>query len=135
MACDGAGDSAARQLERERAAISCTRRLLAGWPAARRELRELLWQIDDGQAVDTSGVPDPSLKEIIQQTFQCLDLRHTGQVSRATGTLQLLDLNLQAPTCSNFMLEVLAFAAAAHSQSITDLTRDEVLSLSGAATG
>jgi hypothetical protein len=67
------------QLERDRAAVQQTRSLLAMWPAVKRELRQLLWSIDDGQAVGVAGVPDPDLRAAMEALLTCLGLK-TAQV-------------------------------------------------------
>lgn len=62
--------------------MACLRRLLATWPAARGELRDLLWRLDDSQAVDISGLRDAELKGTMVALFGHLGLKKSGQVRR-----------------------------------------------------
>lgn len=73
--CGGGGGGALTQLERDRAAVRAARALLAAHPAMRRDLRQLLWSVDNGKAVGVGGVPDPGLRSDLEQLLSLLGLR------------------------------------------------------------
>ncbi|KAG1661307.1 hypothetical protein FOA52_008654 [Chlamydomonas sp. UWO 241] len=69
-------DSLKRQLQRDREAVETLRRLLSQHAAIRKELREMLWTIDQGQAADVSGIPEEGgLKSDIKRLLKHLGLR------------------------------------------------------------
>ncbi|KAI8476395.1 MAG: hypothetical protein J3K34DRAFT_516546 [Monoraphidium minutum] len=74
---DGAGrhGAALARLERERAAVRACRALLAAHPAARRDLRELLWSLDNGKAVGVGGVGDAALRGALEELLSNLGLK------------------------------------------------------------
>lgn len=65
------------QLERDRSAVRQTRTLLAAWPAVRRDLRQLLWSLDNGQAVGVEGLGDAELRGAVETLLRCLPLKET----------------------------------------------------------
>ena len=69
-------------LARGRSAFDAARRILARFPAARDDLRRLLRAVDDGEAVQVDGVPDPSLRALLERLFANLPTR-VGERSRA----------------------------------------------------
>lgn len=77
MGADAGRETVRSQLERERAAVQATRTLLARFPAIKKDLRQLLWSLDNGQAVGLGGVGEPELKEAIGGLMALLALKHT----------------------------------------------------------
>jgi hypothetical protein len=61
-------------------AAEFVRAILRWQPSIRGELRELLWQIDNGDGVNVDAVPDPELRSALRGLFSNLNLRHTRQV-------------------------------------------------------
>uniref|UniRef100_A0A7S3R7C5 J domain-containing protein n=1 Tax=Dunaliella tertiolecta TaxID=3047 RepID=A0A7S3R7C5_DUNTE len=66
------------QLKKEQAAVTALRDILWLHKDARKDLRELLWNVDQGKAANTAGVPDPLLKARLQQLLKLLGLRRAG---------------------------------------------------------
>lgn len=61
------------------AAGDYVRAILRKYPAMKAELRDLLWQIDSGQGVNVSALPDAKLKGALRGLFAHLRLRCTKQ--------------------------------------------------------
>ncbi|KAF5833587.1 hypothetical protein DUNSADRAFT_10038 [Dunaliella salina] len=66
------------QLRKEQAAVTALRDILWLHKDARKDLRELLWNVDQGKAANTAGVPDPLLKARLQQLLKLLGLKRAG---------------------------------------------------------
>lgn len=65
------------ELARARHAARCTRELLLRYPDQRRDLRQLLWTVDQGNALDVSGVADVTMRERLIELFSNLPLERT----------------------------------------------------------
>ncbi|KAG2444929.1 hypothetical protein HXX76_001665 [Chlamydomonas incerta] len=76
---DDSVEGAEQQLRRERAAVIKLRDILSEYPAVRKELREMLWRVDQGEATNISGVPDPVLKGHLAQLLELLRLRRNDK--------------------------------------------------------
>ncbi|GIL65882.1 hypothetical protein Vafri_19522 [Volvox africanus] len=76
---DGHAEGAEQQLARERTAVSKLRDILSNYPAVRKELREMLWRVDQGEAANISGVPDSDLKASLAQLLELLRLRRNDK--------------------------------------------------------
>ncbi|KXZ55203.1 hypothetical protein GPECTOR_3g347 [Gonium pectorale] len=74
-----------QQLRRERAAVNKLRDILSAYPAVRKELRDMLWRVDQGEAANISGVPDPELKAHLGQLLELLRLRRNDKVRQWVG--------------------------------------------------
>jgi hypothetical protein len=48
-------------------------------------LRQLLWRVDQGEAVDVSGIPDVELRSRLLRLFHNLPLRKSQKVRLADG--------------------------------------------------
>eukprot|EP00798_Chlamydomonas_sp_ICE-L_P030369 gene30369-35375_t len=88
-------DDQMSELDRERAAANGLRDLLWLHPPMKKDLRELLWTVDQGKVADISQVPDPDVKSRIKLMFEHLSLRKINkgvyQLShKATPTLSVL---------------------------------------------
>ncbi|PNH04166.1 hypothetical protein TSOC_009705, partial [Tetrabaena socialis] len=77
---DGGVEGAEQQLRRERAAVNKLRAILTDYPAVRKELREMLWRVDQGEAANIASVPDPDLKAHLAQLLELLRLRRNDKV-------------------------------------------------------
>jgi len=67
-------------LQGVRVAAEYVRAMLRKWPALRQQLRELLWKVDSGEAVDIAGLPDAQLRSALRACFDYLNLHITSQV-------------------------------------------------------
>ncbi|GFR39678.1 hypothetical protein Agub_g150 [Astrephomene gubernaculifera] len=99
---DDSFEGADQQLQRERAAVTTLRDILSGYPAVRKELREMLWRVDQGEAADISGVPDPDLKAQLAQFLNLLRLRRNdkgvyGLADRAERILPIVAFVFDEP--------------------------------------
>jgi len=71
-------ETAADELRRLQEACEQLRSILRAFPAVRKELRALLWSVDNGQAVSLDGLADTGLKTALQSLFLQLRLVCTG---------------------------------------------------------
>ncbi|EIE21657.1 DnaJ-domain-containing protein [Coccomyxa subellipsoidea C-169] len=69
-----------QQLERGRAAVRITRDILQQQPDLKQELRQLLWRIDQGEAVQIAGIPDPQLHLQLDALFVNINLAKTSKM-------------------------------------------------------
>ncbi|KAK9908498.1 hypothetical protein WJX75_008702 [Coccomyxa subellipsoidea] len=68
-----------QQLERGRAAVRITREILQQQPGLKQELRQLLWRIDQGEAVQIAGIPDAQLRQQLDALFANINLAKTSK--------------------------------------------------------
>jgi hypothetical protein len=81
----GGAPAAAAQLERDRAAVRAARALLAAHPAAARDLRQLLWAVDNGKAVSVAGLADEGLRTGLEALLGLLGLKCAKVRGRRRG--------------------------------------------------
>ncbi|GIL91130.1 hypothetical protein Vretimale_9578 [Volvox reticuliferus] len=99
---DGHAEGAEQQLARERTAVSKLRDILSSYPAVRKELREMLWRVDQGEAANISGVPDSDLKASLAQLLELLRLRRSdkgiyGLLNRSAKILPIVGFVFDEP--------------------------------------
>ncbi|GLI60597.1 hypothetical protein VaNZ11_002769 [Volvox africanus] len=99
---DGNPEGAEQQLARERTAVSKLRDILSYYPAVRKELREMLWRVDQGEAANISSVPDSDLKASLAQLLELLRLRRNdkgiyGLINRGEKILPIVGFVFDEP--------------------------------------
>ncbi|GFH24944.1 J domain-containing protein [Haematococcus lacustris] len=67
-----------QQLARDKAAVVALRELLWLHAPARKELRDMLWTVDQGKAASIAGISDQGLRGRLRQLLKLLGLRGTG---------------------------------------------------------
>ncbi|KAK9803593.1 hypothetical protein WJX72_003080 [[Myrmecia] bisecta] len=65
------------KLAKGREAVRGLRDILACWPDLRKDLREILWRLDQGQALDVTSIPDVAFRAQLVKLFDNLQLRKT----------------------------------------------------------
>ncbi|GAX78794.1 hypothetical protein CEUSTIGMA_g6231.t1 [Chlamydomonas eustigma] len=95
-------DKLLKQLEEDRAAVTCLRNLLATHPAMQKELREMLYQIDHGHAADITGIQDKDLQAHVKKLLKHLGLAKSskgayGLARKDTTTLSVLGFVFDEP--------------------------------------
>ncbi|BDA44900.1 probable DnaJ homolog subfamily C member 5 at C-terminar half [Coccomyxa sp. Obi] len=76
---DSEQDDINQQLERGRAAVRITREILQHQPGLKKELRQLLWRIDQGEAVQIAGIPDANLRQQLDELLVNINLTKTSK--------------------------------------------------------
>lgn len=68
-----------KELARAQQATRCARELLFRYPSSRKDLRQLLWTIDQGQALDVSGIADAEMRTGVTELLSQLPTQRTAK--------------------------------------------------------